>query len=227
MCSDSSKMEITSSFFMTNKTLGIFYIPLIFLSIYNTQKGNKMKRVSDLEPMLGYPGGICKVVERVDDKFEEGYIEQSIIDKVENAEDLDNLEASVVYPRIVEKPLEHNKIISEIELSSHAQYRMDLRGVTTGDIRVAFKNFVKQFYNEKSQNSSVYLQWEYLIGRGAELEYTDRKLGNLYLRFSIKKGRAILITTYFEGEKNPRPKTCKRADLQIRLASIKKRFNIS
>jgi hypothetical protein len=186
-----------------------------------------MKRVSDLEPMLGYPGGICKVVERVDDKFEEGYIEQSIIDKVENAEDLDNLEASVVYPRIVEKPLEHNKIISEIELSSHAQYRMDLRGVTTGDIRVAFKNFVKQFYNEKSQNSSVYLQWEYLIGRGAELEYTDRKLGNLYLRFSIKKGRAILITTYFEGEKNPRPKTCKRADLQFRLASIKKRFNIS
>ena len=59
-----------------------------------------MKRVSDLDPMLGYPGGICKVVKRVDDKLNEGYIENILIDKVENAEDLDNLEASVVYPRI-------------------------------------------------------------------------------------------------------------------------------
>ena len=77
-----------------------------------------MKRVSDLDPMLGYPGGICKVVKRVDDKLNEGYIEDILIDKVENAEDLDNLEASVVYPRIVEKPLEHNKLISEIEIIS-------------------------------------------------------------------------------------------------------------
>jgi hypothetical protein len=186
-----------------------------------------MKRVSDLDPMLGYPGGICKVVKRVDDKLNEGYIEDILIDKVENAEDLDNLEASVVYPRIVEKPLEHNKLISEIELSSHAQYRMDLRGVTTGDIRIALRNFVKQYYNEKSQNSAQYLTWESAIRIGADINFIDRKLGNLFLAFKVKKGKAIIVTTYFDGEQNPRPKTCKRSSLRLRLASIKNRFNIS
>ena len=186
-----------------------------------------MKRVSDLDPMLGYPGGICKVVKRVDDKLNEGYIEDSIIDKVENAKDLDNLEASVVYPRIVEKPLEHNKLISEIELSSHAQYRMDLRGVTTGDIRIALKSFVRQYYSGKSQNTPEYIQWEYSIRTGKDINFIDRKLGNLFLAFVVKKGRAIIMTTYFDGEQNPRPQSCKRANLRVRLASIKNKFNIS
>ena len=104
---------------------------------------------------------------------------------------------------------------------------MDLRGVTTGDIRIALRNFVKQYYNEKSQNSAQYLTWESAIRIGADINFIDRKLGNLFLAFKVKKGKAIIVTTYFDGEQNPRPKTCKRSSLRLRLASIKNKFNIS
>jgi hypothetical protein len=181
------------------------------------------RKKSDLNPMLGFPSGICQVVERVDDKLNEGYIEQSIIEKVENGEDLDNLESSIVYPRIVEKPLEHNKLINTIELTSHAQYRMDLRGITTGDIKVSFKNFVRQYYNEKSQNTGQYLTWESAIRIGAPIKFIDKKLGDLVLAFNVRKGNATVKTVFFLGEQNPRPKHCKRkvAMLRKRLDTIR------
>jgi len=186
----------------------------------------KMKRVSDLEPMLGYPSGICQVVQRIDEKIPESNLENYLINKVENAEDLEIDESSYIYPRIIEQPLEHNKIITVIELSSHAQYRMDLRGITTGDVKVAIRDFIKQFYNEKAQNSSQYLVWETAMRLGRDMVFLDKKIGGLFLAFVVHKGKAVVKTVYFENEKNPRPKTCKKASLRERLSSLKSRLNI-
>ena len=172
--------------------------------------------------MLGYPAGICQVVDRIDDNIKNEDLEKDLISKVEKAEDLDNQEALLVYPRILETPIENNKLYNLIELSSHAQYRMDLRGVTVGDIKVALKHFVKKFYNEKSQNTAQYIVWEKAIQRGTDMVFLDTRLGNLFLSFVILKGKVVIKTCYFKDENNPRPKTCRKklAMLRFRLNNL-------
>ena len=94
-------------------------------------------RYADLNPSLGYPGGSCQVQERVRDRVRSERVQDYLIEKHQNEQKFDRKEEDAVYP----DDLSIGKagfIFPDIVLRSHAQHRMDLRGVTVKDIKEAF-----------------------------------------------------------------------------------------
>lgn len=98
---------------------------------------------ADLNPPLGKNGGPCKVVDRIRQNVRNLRDQQTLVGLVERGEDLTNPQATVVYPAIQEvgpAPFRN------ITLRSHAQYRMDQRGITVPELKeslVEFRDLVK------------------------------------------------------------------------------------
>ena len=104
-----------------------------------------MSRQADLHPALGYPGGPCHVVERIDEEVRQPRLRDHLSDKVQRGDKLTNPEASKVYDVLAERG--PGGLVKKIVITPHAQYRMDQRGVTVNDLRLSFKNLHKQFYD--------------------------------------------------------------------------------
>lgn len=127
-------------------------------------------RKADLNPPLGYPGGSCQVIERI--LSDARTKKEDLIQKVEQAEDLTNAEASIVYQPIVEdKSRTKGTMFDFIALTPHAQYRMDLRQITVADLVRAFRNFQEVYAKDKAQQSPRYKDLERAIQRTEEIRW--------------------------------------------------------
>lgn len=154
-----------------------------------------MKRRADLSPPLGESGGPCKVVERILDRAP-AQEQRELIDTVEQDRDLGNPEASQVYHLITERGAHP---FSQFAISPHAQYRMDLRGVTLKHLRESLARFVVEIGKWQRTRDPRLKQ---LVG-SKEFEWVDPKSG-LFFAFGMRGDTLVIITTYWATRSTPR-----------------------
>lgn len=163
---------------------------------------------ADLQPPLGSPGGVCHTVHRVVEEVDDQHLEDSLVEKVKKGKPLTNPEAAQVYE--LETIPGVSQSIRQIRIGPHAQYRMDLRGVTTDDVTTTLKNFLKQMNDWKSQRSWQFAQNSALLRQGEPVEWMDPKMGNLVTVFVAEgpTNTVKLVTTFWKGEPDPKPSSC-------------------
>jgi hypothetical protein len=161
---------------------------------------------ADLEPPLGYPGGPCQVVERIEHEIKNPPVQEKLVDEVEHGQKVQNPDAAKIY----DPEKEHGAgPVEKITLSPHAQYRMDLRSITVPAVRAAIKSLMKQVMDWKAQKSPMYTQVTDGWARGTNYEWIDKKLGLSVVVRPNGPSSLLLVTTYWKGEADPRaPGSC-------------------
>ena len=160
-------------------------------------------RTADLTPPLGFPGGPCQVIERIDGEIRDPGLRDRLVDQVEDGASLSNSSAAKVYELEAESGIPRSKL-KEILITPHAQYRMDQRGITVGDVRVALMGFVKAWNDERSRQSAQARMWEDDMAWGEKIDWVDPRIG-LMIVFTASKGTVRLVTAYWKGQSDPRP----------------------
>jgi len=175
-----------------------------------------MDRSADLTPPLGWMGGPCKVVERIENEVRNPQLKHDLAEKVEHGDKLSNPEASKVYSLTRDKG---GGLFRQIEITAHGQYRMDQRAITVGDLRVALMHYSKKLNDWKSQRAWEWTQFEQDSQRGEPIEFNDKSLGDLTVVFVNKRGTARIISTFWKGLADPKAETC---NLHPRHAGIQR-----
>jgi len=103
---------------------------------------------ADLQPPLGVNGGPCKVVERICQQVENSSTRQKLIDMVEHNIDLTNAQSAIIYDSEKERGTHP---FDPFMLSSHAQYRMDLRGIPVPQVKDDIRKFRQWFYDPRNR----------------------------------------------------------------------------
>jgi hypothetical protein len=160
-----------------------------------------VSKTADLMPALGYPGGPCHVVKRIEEEVRNPTLREHLIDEVEDGDNLSNPEAAKVYHMDRERGA---GIFKQILIGPHTQYRMDLRGITVPQVRAALAELSKQLNDWKSRRDSRWVQYTTDLSEGVPVEYLDRH--GLFVAFKgAGPGTVKLMTTYYKGEKDPKP----------------------
>jgi hypothetical protein len=142
-------------------------------------------------------------MERVHQEVGNPRLRDRIVDSIEEGVDISNADASKVYSVEKERGV-GGKFLSQMEITAHAQYRMDQRGITVSEVRLALKQFRKAFYDAKSQGSPQYHQWSSDMAWGGPIQW-ESPMG-LTVVFDGSRNKAAIITAYWTGQSNPRPK---------------------
>jgi len=161
-----------------------------------------LSRMADKYPALGWPGGSCQLYERIRSEVRNPKEQEGLVDKVEEGETLSNPEAAKVYDVDLERG--PGGKIKKIIISSHAQYRMDQRGILVPQLRVFFEAFLKDWSDRKSRGDPLVKRWEAQMAYGDPINWTDRKLG-LTVVFVLSNDAVRIVTLYWEGDPDPRP----------------------
>lgn len=170
-------------------------------------------------PPLGDPGGSCQVQKRVRDvpRLSDAW-KDFLVGRHQKEEKWDNREERAVWPD--EKSIgKAGFYFPEIVLRSHAQHRMDLRGITISDLKAAFIGWGDEMHNARTKNWGP-TQFQ------RDLEETRRRTGGVFflskngLKVSlrllktipVKKGNRMVDTfkvrvesVYRRGDSNPKP----------------------
>ena len=117
------------------------------------------------------------------------------MDQVEQGQDLTNQEASQVYDLEVEPGA--GGPFQKLVIGPHAQYRMDLRGITIPQVRAALKNFLKAYFNSKSQQGWEYDRWTRELERGEPVRWEDPRMALTVVFSSMGGGKIKLVTTFW------------------------------
>lgn len=161
-----------------------------------------MLRRSDLTPALGYPGGPCHVVQRIEREIKSPALRTQLIHEVEDGGSLSNPEAAKVYDLEQERGA---GIAQRLVIGPHAQYRMDLRGVTVPQIRAAIFTFSKLLNDWKSQRSPQYGYYMKLLTAAQTINFTEPRLGLTIVFKAEGQGTIKIVTTYWQGDPDPEP----------------------
>jgi len=160
---------------------------------------------ADLAPPLGYPGGVCHTVQRIEQEVPNERLQDKLQDKIEDGRELSNAEAHVVYPVEMERgPWKFKKL----EILSHAQYRMDLRSITVPEVRTALDSYFREWNNAKSRQDPWATSQAELLARGQPVEWTDPRT-NVKVVFTTRgQGSLRVITVWRPGERDPTGHAC-------------------
>jgi hypothetical protein len=166
-----------------------------------------MDREADLHPPLGKPGGPCQVVERIEHEVHNPRMQHDLVEEVEDGQDLTNQEASKIYHLDREPGVGP---IRAIQITSHGQYRMDLRQITVDDVRAAIASLLKQMEQWKALKSPAYENMGNTIERGEQIAWVDPRSKLKIVFQHIGSGTIVLITTYWKGvgSNHPSPQQC-------------------
>jgi hypothetical protein len=169
--------------------------------------------LADLAPPLGYPGGPCQVTQRIWQEVRNPKLWDELVDDVERGLKLENRDAAKVYDLETERG---DGAFKKLEIVPHAQYRMDQRGITVPEIRLALRSFsttwargrelAKQTVRKPKlvQLQSLTLQWEEDMARNQPIRWTDPVLKLTLILLVVGKDRVRLVTAYWEGQSDPR-----------------------
>lgn len=152
---------------------------------------------SDLSPPLGDPGGPCQVIQRIEDHVRNPRLKEDLIQDISQGQSLSNPDASKVYDLDQETGA---GLARSLVITPHAQYRMDLRGVTVDDVTATLRGLAKQLNDWKSQRNPAYQRFA-----GPKVEWLDPKTGLFVAVDVFGRDRVVLITTYWKGKSDPRP----------------------
>lgn len=173
-------------------------------------------RVADLNPSLGFPGGPCQVIERIDQEVPNLRMRDKLVDLVEDGTDLSNAQSAQVYKTEDERGPSGTRF-KRMLLTPHVQYRMDLRGVNVSDLRLFFKRFQKAWSDARSRQEPIARRWESDMAWGSKIEWVDSQ--GLFVAFSVKDRTVTVITTYWKGVPDPRPVDESACALPSRVAA--------
>lgn len=166
---------------------------------------------ADLSPPLGDPGGPCQVMKRINDKVQNPQVRDEMVDDVSHGKDLSNQDASKIYP-IDREP--NAFIAKNLQISAHAQYRMDLRSVTVKDVQSTLKSYVAMMQKLKSMQHPGFERMQKELASG-KVEFVDPKT-NLMVVFAVNGRESVtLISTFWKGKNDPKPmppSSCKLAN---------------
>ncbi len=154
---------------------------------------------ADLSPPLGKPGGPCSVVDRIIRRVRDQKLQKGLVDEVQQGEDLSNAEASKVYPVESEPGVGP---VHRIIITSHGQYRMDLRGITVEDVQRALLSFLKQLADWKALKSRAYDSFAAKLEH-EEVEWVDPRSKLKIVFRQESPGTFRLITTFWRGQHDP------------------------
>ena len=170
------------------------------------------ERRADLAPQLGWPGGRCHVVQRIEQTVKNPKLRDELISEVELGLVIDNREANVIYDLEADKG---GGVFNRLIMTPHAQYRMDQRSITVQDVRSALilwsrewlegKEFIgqavrKQKLQKLKTNAEL---WQRLMQRNEAIDYASDF--GLFVVFKHEGKTARLITTYWPGLADPKP----------------------
>lgn len=141
------------------------------------------------------------MVNRIRDDVHSPRMRDHLVEEVEHNDDLPNSEAAQIYSVELERGVGPFK---QLAIGPHAQYRMDLRGVTVPQVRATLQSFLKSFLDWKSQDSSEYRHYSEALSRSEPVEWTDRRLGLTVIFTGDGRGQVKIITTYWKGEQTPK-----------------------
>lgn len=175
------------------------------------------QRVADLNPSLGFPGGACQVIERIDSEVPNLRLRDKLVDLVEGGDDLSNAEASQVYSPEGERGSSGTRF-KRLMITPHAQYRMDLRGVNVSDLRLFFKRFQKAWADARSRQEPIARTWESDMAWGTPIEWTDSQ--GLHVVFAVRDRMATIVTAYWKGQQDPGPVDESACALPSRVAAL-------
>jgi len=120
-------------------------------------------------------------------------LREELIGDVETGDELNNPEAAAVYDLEAEPGAD--KKVQRLVLGPHAQYRMDLRGITVPEVRAAIKDFQMQMNNWKSQQDPRYLKNLHALDSAEGVRWEDPKLG-LTVVFRSESNGVKVVTTF-------------------------------
>ena len=146
------------------------------------------------------------MVDRIEKEVRAPALRDTLEDTVEHGEKVTNPDAARIYDTEQERGVGP---ITKITLSPHAQYRMDLRGITVPAVRAAIKSLFKQLNDWKSQQSPAYKSVTEGWAHGTNYEWVDPKLDLAVVVRPSGQSTLMLVTTYWKGEADPRaPGAC-------------------
>lgn len=155
---------------------------------------------ADLSPPLGDPGGPCHVIRRIKEEVRNPSTQEHLIQEVMDGDDLTNHDVSEVYDLDIESG---NKLIRKFDVTPHAQYRMDLRGIKVNDIRQGLMAFAKYVAHLEHLKAPEYERLMDKLRRGDEMDFVSPKT-QLFMAFrATKPGAVRIITTYWRGRPDP------------------------
>lgn len=104
-------------------------------------------RRADLYPPLGKNPGPCKVVDRIYQRVRSPLEQQELAGRVESNQNLTNAQAVTVYREFDKNP--SATPFRQFTIAPHAQYRMDLRGITVSQVQKSLGKLSVVFGNPK------------------------------------------------------------------------------
>jgi hypothetical protein len=104
-------------------------------------------RRADLSPPLGVNGGPCKVVERICPRVDDLATRNKLIELVEHNVELTNAQSAIIYDPEKERGVPP---FDPFVLSSHAQYKMDLRSIPVPAVKDSVRKFRQWFYDPRN-----------------------------------------------------------------------------
>jgi hypothetical protein len=151
---------------------------------------------SDLNPPLGRPGGPCQVVKRIDMQVTNPSVKESLIDEIEHGYTFTNADASRVYGPEIEFL---GGIFRKMQLSAHAQYRMDLRGITVALVQRSLMDL------STAMGRDQYLMSEVFHSAGRGYRWDDPKRGVTIVIDPQGRDTVRVVTVYQTGGADPKP----------------------
>jgi hypothetical protein len=155
---------------------------------------------ADLSPPLGDPGGPCHVIRRIKDEVSNPSKQESLIQEVMQGDGLTNREVVEVYDLEVESG---NKLIRKFDITPHAQYRMDLRGIKVNDVRQTLTEFSKRMDQLEFRKDPMYAQLMQQLRDGSEMDFVNPKTQLVVAFRATKTNQVRVITTYWRGRPDP------------------------
>jgi hypothetical protein len=146
--------------------------------------------LADLSPPLGDPGGPCQVIRRIERNVKNPALKED----VEKGEELSPQDASKVYPLEAEAGA---GIARELVLTSHLQYRMDLRSVTVDDVRAALRTMTVALKTNPREAQN--------LAHGEKVRWQDPKTSLAIVVQVAGPSKLRLITTFWRGRSDPKP----------------------
>lgn len=159
--------------------------------------------LADLNPGLGRSDSPCDLMRRIEQEVENPRQKDKLLELVEEGHDLGNSEAHIIYDPIIESGYGKSKF-KRIEITPHAQYRMDLRGVDVKELNSALFEFQKIVQRDISQKG--WSHWEDQLEE-AKVTYVDSSglkvvFEPLFYRdvpsFDNLMG-AVVVTAFYKG----------------------------
>ena len=152
---------------------------------------------------LGFPGGPCHVVQRIHEEVRDPRLRDTLTEKVEQGQGLSNPEAAKVYDLEVESGTK--KIFQRLRIGPHAQYRMDLRGITVPLLRKSLLNFLMQVHNQNAKSPGTFDFYMQHLNSREGLRWEDPKLKLVVVLRMDGPNTVKIITTFWKGDPDPKP----------------------